>query len=374
MVKLIEKLKFIIDFKTNKRKFIALLLLCFALLLSVFIRGSTAAAEWFTHNVTDKIKWATGTVLNVFAFSFGEVLTAAFVVFCAYYIIACIAKTIKSKGERLKCLFKHILGSAVIVLSVVVLFTYFWGVNYYSESAVLKMGVQAQPTELEDLYNVTMLFAEKVSAASKEVPRDENGVFNTPKDDIYAMSEGLYDGLEETYPFLEGPDVMPKKMLFSRIMSETNYTGVFFPLTGEANINADQPVCLLPSTIAHELAHVRGVGPEQDCNFLAVLACEASEHEEYVYSGRLLAYIYLSNALYNEDVDLWREVYSTVSDEVKIDLADNSAYWAQYDSAATEVADTLYDEFLQSYGQSDGIKSYGRVTDLLIDMYKDEAK
>lgn len=42
-------------------------------------------------------------------------------------------------------------------------------------------------------------------------------------------------------------------------MSRINYTGFFFPYTAEANVNVDSPLCMLPSTIAHELAHQRGV-------------------------------------------------------------------------------------------------------------------
>ena len=63
--------------------------------------------------------------------------------------------------------------------------------------------------------------------------------------------------------------------------------GFFFPFTGEANLNVDSPECLLPATIAHELAHVRGVAPEQTANFVAILACDTSGDPLYAYSGYL---------------------------------------------------------------------------------------
>ena len=54
-----------------------------------------------------------------------------------------------------------------------------------------------------------------------------------------------------------------------------------------------------------------------------------SGDEDYRYSGALLAYIYLGNALYRADYDAWREVYSTLSENVRADLRANNDYWAR---------------------------------------------
>ena len=79
-------------------------------------------------------------------------------------------------------------------------------------------------------------------------------------------------------------------------MSAMNFTGVYFAFTGESNINVDAPACLIPSTIAHELSHQRGIASEQECNFLAVLASTTSGDPVYEYSGWLMGYIHLGNA------------------------------------------------------------------------------
>ena len=71
--------------------------------------------------------------------------------------------------------------------------------------------------------------------------------------------------------------------------------------TGESNVNIDSPACLLPSTVTHELAHQRGIASEQECNFLAVAAATSAEDPAYRYSGYLMGYIHLSNALYRAD-------------------------------------------------------------------------
>ena len=47
------------------------------------------------------------------------------------------------------------------------------------------------------------------------------------------------------------------------------------------------------ATVAHELAHQRGIASEQECNFLGVLASTTSGNPAYVYAGWLSGYIYL---------------------------------------------------------------------------------
>ncbi len=363
-------IKEIINIKENKSKYIAIVSFCVFFILFVLFRDNTTLMEWITHNITDKYKSIVGSISNIFIFSVAEVFVVAYILSCLYYVIKTIICAVKTKQNRLVYVFKRFLGGVVIAMATVCALTFLWGINYYALSITEKMDIHQQPISVEELSEVTTMFLHMLNDSAENVTRDEEGLFIADRDEIYEMSENLYDGIEVKYPFLMGIEVTPKKMVFSKYMSHTNYTGIFFPFTGEANINKDQPLCLLPSTIAHELAHVRGVAPEQDCNFIAILACEYSDNDIYIYSGRLLAFIYLSNALYTADSDYFYELYELLNEDVKADLAQNSAYWAQYNTPVADIADTVYDNFLQSYGQEDGVKSYGRVTDLLVAFYK----
>ena len=80
-------------------------------------------------------------------------------------------------------------------------------------------------------------------------------------------------------------------MRFSRVMSAMGFTGFYFPFTGECNVNVDFPAATLPTTVAHELSHRRGIASEQECNFLAVLACLRCGDAAYRYAGALSGYI-----------------------------------------------------------------------------------
>ena len=121
----------------------------------------------------------------------------------------------------------------------------------------------------------------------------------------------------------------------------------------------------------HELAHQRGISSEQECNFLAILACTTCGRDDYAYSGWLLGYIYLGNALHGADTDRWQKIYDALPETAKADLSDNNAYWAQFRSGTTrKVSNKVYDSFLKSYGESKGLQSYGTVVDLLVAYYQ----
>ena len=251
------------------------------------------------------------------------------------------------------------------------LFCLWWGVLYYSDSFTEQAGLERRDISVQELETVTRYFAAEVNTAGEHVERGEDGVFAVDKDTIFRRSPDIYGGAEQNFPCLAAPAVRAKPVLLSRLLSYIRYTGFFFPYTAEANLNADSPACLLPSTIAHELAHLRGVAREDEANFCAVVACMESGDEDYLYSGALLAYIYLGNALYSADYDAWREVYSTLSENVRADLRANNDYWAQFETPAADVSEKVYESFLQTYGDDRGMQSYGACVDLLTVYYLD---
>ena len=52
---------------------------------------------------------------------------------------------------------------------------------------------------------------------------------------------------------------------------------------------------------------------------------------------------------------------------------EQNEYWKQFETPVSTVADSVYTGFLQSYGQTDGLKTYGKCVDLLIAYYYETA-
>ena len=334
-------------------------------LLGISSREAANAVSGITQALKDGYAW----FWYLFPFSVVEWFYVAFAV-GVLAVLAVLFRRLRSwRGRRLEGAYGCVMVLACMFLTAGGLYCLLWGVNYYADGFQEKSGVYAQPVTVDELERVALLFSGKLNETAGLVARDADGVFAVDRDVIFAASTRVYKNISKEFPFLARADRVPKKMLFSRLFSAMNFTGFYSPYTGESNLNVDSPACLLPANIAHELAHQRGIASEQECNFLAIAAATASDDAAYQYSGYLMGYIQLSNALYRADRDRWAAVYGTLPETAVADLRYHSDYWAQFDGVTAAVSTKLYDTALRSYGQTAGIQSSGTVVDLLVASY-----
>lgn len=350
-------------------------LLCLlAVALIYALRVDEGAMLWVYEHVTHPYHLFMSKLCSHFAFSAAELVYAAAILGLAAYLLWCVYRLIRFP-EKLWQLYRLVLTLAMAGAIFWAGLNVMWTPCYYAPGFAEQSGVDDGPLELEELETVTRWFAALASEYAGEVPRDENGACTTDRDSVLDRAAGVFEGATELYPFLDGEALRPKPIHFSRIMSYLDFTGFFFPMTGEANLNMDSPVFLLPSTSQHEIAHQRGVAMEQECNFVAVLSCLESEYADFRYAGAALAYIYLGNALAGADYEAYTEIYYSLSDTVRADFKAQSAYWDEFrDSAAQKASNTVYDSFLKSNGQELGMQSYGACVNLLVHYYIDEAR
>ena len=350
-------------------------LLCLlAVALIYALRVDEGVMLWVYEHVTHPYHLFMSKLCSHFAFSAAELVYAAAILGLAAYLLWCVYRLIRFP-EKLWQLYRLVLTLAMAGAIFWAGLNVMWTPCYYAPGFAEQSGVDDGPLELEELETVTRWFAALASEYADEVPRDENGACTTDRDSVLDRAAGVFEGAAELYPFLDGEALRPKPIHFSRIMSCLDFTGFFFPMTGEANLNMDSPVFLLPSTSQHEIAHQRGVAMEQECNFVAVLSCLESEYADFRYAGAALAYIYLGNALAGADYEAYTGIYYSLSDTVRADFKAQSAYWDEFrDSAAQKASNTVYDSFLKSNGQELGMQSYGACVNLLVHYYIDEAR
>ena len=316
------------------------------------------------------IKRLLAMIFSVIPISMMELTIAAAVIFGIVYIIIAIRDIVRSE-QRLKTVYRRVSFIAALVLTVYVAFCVMLSASYYADGFRQKSGLYAKKSSVEELYTVAEYFTQELCETYGEVKRDENGVFAEDIDEIFDRSKGIYEGVCEVYPFLGQEYVKPKGMIASRLMSILNYTGIYFPLSGEANINVDQPSMMIPATIAHEMAHQRGIASEQESNFVEILTCMKSGDPVYRYSGAFSAFINLGNALYRYDKDAYAQLWYSLPEEVLADMQANNEYWQQFETKVAEVTEKVYDSFLKSQGQTLGVQSYGACVDLLIAYYNE---
>lgn len=353
-----------------------LLLLSGALvLLHVCLRGNYALMRRLADGPAAAVRRFLAQLTAEVPFSVAELLIALAVIGTMVYIICSIAAMIRRKNRKntLKQIYIIFITLTAGVMAVYAAFCLLWGVIFYGDDFIRKSGLKNDKISTEQLETVTEYFAQLANDYAPLVPREESGACRSDRQAILRRSDEVFRATEQRIPCLAGPDIRAKGVFFSRVMSYIDFTGFFFPITGEANVNMDFPEALFAFTVAHELSHQRGVGKEQEANFVAVMACLDYGDAEYCYSACLMAYIYLGNALYKADNAAWQQVYSTLSPEVRADLKANNEYWARFDTPVQTISNTVYEGFLQSYDQQLGLKSYGACVDLLVNYYYDAA-
>lgn len=308
-----------------------------------------------------------GRLYSAVRFSAAEWIIASWVVMgCCFLAQLVIHVTKKHPWEGFYRWVLSVLTMGSVLFAV---FSLWWGVFYYSDSFLERSGLQRRPISADELQSVTEYFADLANEYSDKVERDDSGIFTADLDRVFDHSVTLYRAVVKEVPCLDGPELRAKPVIFSKIMSLLNNTGFFFPYTAEANVNVDCTMALLPATVAHELAHQRGVAREDEANFCAVLACMDDDDDTFRYSGALMGYVYLGNALHDTDYEAWLAVYGSLNEDVRRDLADHNAYWDRYDTPVADASDKVYEGFLKTYGDDRGMKSYDACVDLLTIWY-----
>lgn len=343
------------------------------ILIHVLTRGNKAFNAAMSARFVRPLHRLLSQVTAPLPFSAAEALIALAVLGLLFYSGLSLWRMVRRREGRWSQLYRWLLTLAMAGLCFYGGFCLLWGFYFYADDFAASAGLDAGPVSAGELETVTVYFANLANEYAPQVARDENGVCATDRSSVLERSPEVYRRAEGLFPLLQWPAIPAKGVFFSRIMSYLDFTGFFFPFTAEANVNTDFPPSLFASTVAHELAHQRGVAREQEANFVAVLASLEYGDADYVYSAALLAYTHLGNALYEADHAAWERVYGSLSEPVLRDFAWNRAYWQRFETPVQTVSNTVYENFLYSYDQDLGLKSYGACVDLLVNYYYEAA-
>lgn len=346
-----------------------------AFVLTLVAENNPDFAEWYATTVYPVLSRSLNFITSFAPFSIMEIFIILLITGAVIYMIFYIIKIIRYQKSRRRNIFLFAIN--IICVASVFYFTFVisCGINYYRYPFAQTCGLEVKPSSKAELTGLCNELAEKADTLRGEVKTDQNSVMRLSEGSIYdtaKQAQAAFDTISGEYPLLRAGYGQPKPVFFSRLLSYCDTTGIFFPFTFEANVNVDIPDYSVPVVMCHELSHLRGYMREDEANFIGYLACEKSSDADFRYSGTMLAYIYASNALYGTDRSAADEIYAKLSDGVKRDLANNSAYWKQFEGPVADAADHVNDSYLKANKQEDGVKSYGRMVDLLLAEYRTE--
>jgi len=349
------------------------------------LRSFSGLMNWAAMSISAPIRGFFGMLSAIYPFSMMEIFITAACIWLIYYFVKTIMVTVRRRGKW-KILGIRLLPIGVAVLYIWGMFCWLWNSGYHAPGFAEKNGFSGSGVSSQGLAEVTQYFAEKANELSQLVERDEDGRYIGNRREMFADSLGVYKNAAAEFPGLEGRLYRPKPMIYSWLMSRTGYGGVYFALTGEANINTQLPLSLMPVTVAHEHAHQLGVFAEDEASFVGILACVTSGNIVFEYSGYLGGLMHLMNALSRDDAEAWREISGSLSEEVNLDWHEYYEFWQSQKRVETgidfldnilttvtvtvsDAVDTVYDGYLKSHNQEMGLKSYGACVNLLVEYF-----
>ena len=322
-------------------------------------------------DLTEKIysKGVFRTVSLVFSNIFGILKFSVIEIYIFLLLLIMITALLKiiasEKNKAGKNKFPGLVGlvltAAAAVSVIYFLFIFSWGLSYNRHDAFRIFGFERREITLQRLTDTGLEFRDRLNELSGLVSDDDFSI-----DNVIGRGNIGYYALQDNYPELGGnyPGVKPVKA--SIILSYLNIWGFYSPFSYEANINTMIPGVMLPSTIAHELAHIRGFAREDEANFIAYLTCINHSDPAYIYSGYLLAFMNISGAIAQTDRDAYDTLIQSLDQKVIGHMREIRDFNLKYRGILDRISTRINDLFLKTNRQADGILSYGRMTDLII--------
>lgn len=362
--------------KKNRRSLLRLFCALLLLGLSLGLQALAFARQDFTEGVlipfAERVISLLRGAAGLVPFSVAEWLVYFTVAGAIAFLVITVVRTVKNGWGRL------LSGISILLLiaaCIYLVFMLLWGVVYARPPLAERLELDARPRPVEELYETSVYVAKKLSEASSQIRRDEAGLMVPADFETLAVAQRVnVSKMAASTGFARGAAGLPKPVLLSEGLSYLGIAGIYFPFTGESNVNTNLVPFTLPFTMAHELSHAMLVAREDEANFCAFYATTQFGDEDARYSGWAMAFIYCSNALAHTDASLLGPLYEHLDPAVLKDFEAQSAYVQRYSGPVSEVSEQMNHHYLKAQGQSEGTKSYGRMVDLLVAWYMENVK
>ena len=341
---------------------------------------SSTFADAYSHYVYRVLSLGIGSVMGLLPFSVVELLLYATILFVLFDFVKQLRRAVRAGIAHPLLRF---LGHLFLILSsLLVLYVFLCGINYhrtsFSEEAGLSVTIDAHGTVYDeaDLIALCDYLVTEINDTEAQLDVPCIGqTSETPKPSAVWLwhagrtGQRAMEKLGQRYRRLSGHYPYPKPILNTWILSVQQTTGVYSPFTVEANYNRDIAYYDIPFTICHELSHLRGYMQEEEANFIGVLATIGADDLYFNYSGYVSAWVYAGNALARIDSTAFATLYSRINARTRQDMLYNNAYWKQFEGKPAEAHEQLNDAYLKMQGQATGVRSYGHVTDLMLEYF-----
>lgn len=268
--------------------------------------------------------------------------------------------------KRIIKAFCRILNIAIMVISTIT--TYQLSCEAAYNRKPIPLPYYEGEVEREEYIDIFNYFATDINTCVESLEFDNSGDVKT-KMNIWDIAKEV----KKAYSILDGNSYYNshfgsvKPMMSSFLYREFQITGFTFSPSGEANIDVLIPVGDLPFTIAHELAHTKGVMREDEANQLAFYVCLNSDNPFLRFSA-YSRYFYLMRSMASTSylTDEEREQLVKVDSSLSKLESFEYKFWKEHNLLA-KIGDFFNNLYIKSSGVSGGTSSYHGGTEYTYD-------
>lgn len=343
---------------------IGILAVLFALLS--ILSTNVAVCEFFAKTFSRAWIWLFGHIFSVLPFSVYELFLSVAIVLAVMFIVFLIKFLAQKKWRKLV---------SMLLITIICVFSF---LNIYTVSATFAYNREDLPEEIykeytsedltfEEAVDLANWMVNNVNQAYNNTKHDEKGNIVYPFTTIEELSclmASEYARIESDYFSSYTPT--GKTIINKTIMSELQILGVFFAPTGEANINGNEKGLFLPDTLAHELAHSKGVMREYQADIVGRYVLLTSEND-YLRYGSLVKC--LNSALsivssYPDYEEVYNDLLDRVDDGIYLERKNDAQLFAKYDHF-DKLGEFFNNLYLKLQKQPDGTGSYVKPPEII---------
>lgn len=306
-------------------------------------------------------------VLGKIPFSVGDI--------CYLIVIYFVLKWFWNKRKSWRSQWKNNLLQMSSVLSIFYFFFhFFWGINYYRVPLFEKMAISKDYSDA-DLLNFTAKLITKTNAIHHEITKNDSLKVEFPysKKQVFNGNSKGFQSLATLYPYFDYSNPSVKKSIISLPLTYMGFGGYLNPFTNEAQVNYLGPMYNFPTTTCHEMAHQLGYASESEANFIGFLASIKNKDKFFQYSGYSFALRYCLHYWLVRDETVLKQLLTTIHPGILANYKESEQFWEEYETFIDTGFRFFYDRFLKINQQREGIESYSRFVDLMVNYYKDKA-
>ena len=250
------------------------------------------------------------------------------------------------------------------------LFYFVWGFNYYRLPIDHQWKVKSAPFTYKQLaseYEETTIHLLKMREFLADTAKGVDMVrYNVKNEEQRIIIQKNLQLWLKNHGFPSKAKVPIKSNLPKGIFLHFSTAGMYFPFSGEGNVDPGLHPIHFTSVMAHEMAHGYGFADEGTCNFLAFI-CHTNDQNTYIAYATTLGYWrYLASNVRRISPSIFNEKMRELPSGLRKDLIDIQNYSNSYEDWMPNLQYKMYDAYLKGQGIKEGMLNYNKVIGLVL--------